>query len=351
LESPTSAIIFCRTRTEVDELTEAMASHGYSPEALHGGFAQAQRDRVMTRFRDGTADLLIATDVAARGLDIEHVSHVINYDIPESPDVYVHRIGRTGRAGRVGTAITLAQPREQRMLQGIERAVKQKIEHARIPTVADLRAHRMETLIESLRETLVEKDYERYRGAVHSLAEEHDPLDIAAAAAKLAAEATFGEQANEERDIPESDPNMRSARERPQSRSPQHKGKSGTPRDYGDSRDSRWRDSGSQAPQSPWGSGRSEKEGRSDGTRAPKRRSNAMARLVITVGEQRGVRPKDIVGAIANEADIPGHVIGSIQISDQFSVVEVPEGDADKVIRALSRSTIKGQRVSAKREK
>jgi ATP-dependent RNA helicase DeaD len=319
LESPTSAIIFCRTRTEVDELTSAMASHGYSPEALHGGFAQAQRDRVMTRFRDGGADLLIATDVAARGLDIEHVSHVINYDIPESPDVYVHRIGRTGRAGRAGTAITLVQPREQRLLEGIERVVKQKIERARIPTAADLRAHRMETLIEALRLSLMEKDYEHYRGAVQSLAGEHDPLDIAAAAAKLAAEAALGEDPNDTRDIPQSDPvPTRSARERPRERGAGYKGKASS----------------------------------GDGERPPKRRSaGAMTRLIITTGEQRGVRPKDIVGAIANEAGIPGHAIGSIQIGEKFSVVEVPAADADKVIRALSRTTIKGQRVSVKQEK
>ncbi|HYC47218.1 MAG TPA: DEAD/DEAH box helicase [Burkholderiales bacterium] len=194
LESPASAIIFCRTRTEVDELTEAMASHGYSPEALHGGFVQAQRDRVMKRFREGAADLLIATDVAARGLDIQHVSHVINYDIPESPDVYVHRIGRTGRAGREGTAITLVQPREHRLLKAIEKVVKQRIEPGRIPTIADVRARRIATLTEALRETLVANDFDAYRVAIQSLAEEHDPLDIAAAAAKLAAEATHGEE-------------------------------------------------------------------------------------------------------------------------------------------------------------
>ena len=361
LESPTSAIIFCRTRTEVDELTEAMASHGYSPEALHGGFVQAQRDRVMTRFREGTADLLIATDVAARGLDIEHVSHVINYDIPESPDVYVHRIGRTGRAGREGTAITLVQPREQRMLQGIERVVKQKIEQARIPTVADLRAHRMEMLIEALREALVENEYDRYRGAVQSLAGEYDPLDIAAAAAKLAADASLGDHSEEERDIPESESNdARGGRERSQGRGDgKYAGKarssSSATRDRSEGREGKGADRGerkSGAPQSPWGSGSGDAKGASgDGTRPPKRRNDAMTRLVITVGEQRGVRPKDIVGAIANEADIPGHAIGSIQISDQFSIVEVPESDADKVIRALSRTTIKGQRVTAKREK
>ncbi|CAN5535483.1 hypothetical protein BH24GEM3_BH24GEM3_09360 [soil metagenome] len=151
IEAPTSAIIFCRTRHEVDELTEALAIRGYRPEALHGGFNQAQRDRVMGRFREGVADLLIATDVAARGLDIEHVSHVINYDIPQSPEDYVHRIGRTGRAGREGTAITLVQPREHRLLKGIERVIRQRIESGRIPTIADLRARRIELIRAAIR--------------------------------------------------------------------------------------------------------------------------------------------------------------------------------------------------------
>ena len=313
LESPTSAIIFCRTRTEVDELTEAMASHGYSPEALHGGFAQAQRDRVMARFREGTADLLIATDVAARGRDIEHVSHVINYDIPESPDVYVHRIGRTGRAGREGTAITLVQPREQRLLKNIEKLVKQRIEPGRIPTLADVRARRMEKLITALRETLAENAFESYRIAVQSLAGEFDALDIAAAAAKLAAEAALGEDSGDEQEI------VASPSER-----------------YPDRPDRERHDA---------------KKPRDDGSRPPKRRPDAPVRLVITLGEQRGIRPKDIVGAIANEAGIPGHAIGSIEIAEKFSIVEVPAAAADKVIRALSRTTIKGPRVSARRER
>ena len=250
LESPTSAIIFCRTRTEVDELTEAMASHGYSPEALHGGFAQAQRDRVMSRFREGVADLLIATDVAARGLDIEHVSHVINYDIPESPDAYVHRIGRTGRAGREGTAITLVQPREHFLLKAIEKVVKQRIEAARIPTVADLRAHRMELLTSALRETLDENDYERYRVAVQPLAESYDALDIAAAAAKIAAEAALGDEAADAADIPQLE-------ERPAYRhSDRDEGKRKRPSRHAPNKEG-------------WQAGRNP---RNDGSRPPKRR-------------------------------------------------------------------------------
>jgi ATP-dependent RNA helicase DeaD len=348
LESPASAIIFCRTRTEVDELTEAMASHGYSPEALHGGFAQAQRDRVMARFREGVADLLIATDVAARGLDIEQVSHVINYDIPESPDVYVHRIGRTGRAGREGTAITLVQPREHRLLKAIENVVKQRIESARIPTAGDLRARRIEVLTAALRETLVENAFDTYRVAVQSLAEEFDALDIAAAAAKIAAEATLGEDSDDEHDIPLA----------AMSDAAQPKRGGAKKGERGAGNDERAGRSGS-----PWQGSPEHKQQRSaardggggtyDGSRPPKRRAggDAMTRLVVTAGEQRGVRPKDLVGAITGEAEIPGSAIGAIQIGERFSVVEVPESVAEKVIRALSRTTIKGQRVTAKRER
>ena len=341
LESPASAIIFCRTRTEVDELTEAMASHGYSPEALHGGFVQAQRDRVMNRFRDGTADLLIATDVAARGLDIQHVSHVINYDIPESPDVYVHRIGRTGRAGREGTAITLVQPREHRLLKAIEKVVKQRIEPGRIPTIADVKARRMVALTEALRETLGENAFDSYRVAVQSLAEEYDALDIAAAAVKLAADAAHGDESEDAAEptsiVSASDSSLAPNRGKP-------RGGEWPRRGEGKRDESKW-DEVKRGE-------RKQRETSTDGSRPPKRRSAAATtRLVITLGDQRGVRPKDIVGAIANEADIPGHDIGSIEIGEKHTLVEVPESVADKVIRALSRTTIKGQRVSARREK
>jgi len=220
-----------------------MASHGYSPKALHGGFAQAQRDRVMNRFREGTADLLVATDVAACGLDIQQVSHVINYDIPESPDVYVHRIGRTGRAGREGTAITLVQPREHRLLKAIEKVVKQRIEPGRIPTIADVRARRIAALTEALRETLAADGFDAYRVAIQPLAEEFDPLDIAAAAAKLAAEAAHGEESDEA----------------PAPAAPQQE-RSLAPRERGEG----------------WGEGKRRDGQRGDGSRPPKRRADTV---------------------------------------------------------------------------
>jgi ATP-dependent RNA helicase DeaD len=311
LEAPTSAILFCRTRNEVDELNEALSVRGYRPEALHGGLNQAQRDRVMKRFREGTADLLIATDVAARGLDVEHVSHVINYDIPQTPEVYVHRIGRTGRAGREGTAITLVQPREQGLLRGIERVVGRAIEIARVPTVADLRARRVELLRSAIRETIEEDEFDGYREIVATLAEDYDPLDIAAAAAKLAADATRGEEPENEVEIPQWE-------NRPQ-------------RPHDDNRGPRGR--------------RDSFDGPSRG-----RRPRAdMTRLFIGVGRRRGIRPGDIMGAIVGEAKIPAEGIGSIEIADQFTLVEVAEEHADHVIRTMSRAAIKGRPVSIRR--
>ena len=140
IESPTAALVFCRTRDEVDQLTETLNGRGYRAEGLHGGMDQRQRDRVMNRLRKGDAELLVATDVAARGLDVEQLTHVINFDVPAAPESYVHRIGRVGRGGREGSAITIAEPREQRLLRSIERTMKQKIDVGRIPTSAELQA-------------------------------------------------------------------------------------------------------------------------------------------------------------------------------------------------------------------
>src|SRR3954469_17079598 len=158
MEDPAATLVFCRTRLEVESLVETFNAHGHRSEALHGGMEQRQRDRVMGLFRSKKADLLIATDVAARGLDIEHLSHVVNYDVPASPEAYLHRIGRTGRAGRGGTAITLAEPREHRLLRAIESLTRAKIEIATVPTVADLRARQLDLTRASLRERLLAKN-------------------------------------------------------------------------------------------------------------------------------------------------------------------------------------------------
>jgi ATP-dependent RNA helicase DeaD len=312
LEDPQSALVFARTRGEVDDLAEALTGRGHDAAALHGGLSQDQRDRIMGRFRDGSLDVLVATDVAARGLDIEHVSHVVNYDVPSSPEVYIHRTGRTGRAGREGTALTLVEPREHRLLRDIEAATGTKVEVGRLPTVADLRERRLEVLQSTLRETLLEGGSERYRAVVESLAEEFDVVEIALAALRMAD--GQGEPAGDEDlptpTLPPDGPPARGGRGRPQGATP-------TP-----------------------------------GARRP-RLSDTMptTRVFVGAGRSAGMRPADLVGAITNEAALAGDRIGSIQIADGFSLVEVPEDDVERVIRALRAGTIKGRKVTVRRER
>ncbi|WP_395088096.1 DEAD/DEAH box helicase, partial [Ilumatobacter sp.] len=172
IETPDAAIVFCRTRMDVDQLTATMGLRGYRAEALHGGMDQTQRDRVMARLRDGTAELLVATDVAARGLDVDTLTHVVNYDVPAAAESYVHRIGRVGRAGREGTAITLADPRDRRQLGNIERLMKTTIEVAKVPSVADLRARQVEVTVNQIRESLASVDLEDFNKVLHALAGE-----------------------------------------------------------------------------------------------------------------------------------------------------------------------------------
>lgn len=329
VESPASAIVFCRTRTEVDEITETLASRGVGAEALHGGFAQEQRDRVLKRFRSGTTDVLVATDVAARGLDVEQVSHVVNFDVPSSSEAYVHRIGRTGRAGREGTAVTLLEPREHFLLRVFERATGGKVEVASLPTVADLRARRLELTRTSLREALVAGGLETFRVAVESLAEEFDVLDIAAAGVKLAHAASGAPESEEE--IPTVPP------PRPFEPRPFRQ----------DARDARPGARGPAASRGPRPGADASHEKR------PQRRAPApdAATLFVGAGRNGGVRPADLFGAITAESGLPGRAIGFIEVADRFSLVEVPAADADRVIEALRKSGVRGRKVVVRRER
>ncbi|MFN8664460.1 MAG: DEAD/DEAH box helicase [Thermomicrobiales bacterium] len=293
-ETPQSAMIFCRTKVGVDELGEALMARGYAVETLHGDLSQAQRDRVMRRFRSGQADMLIATDVAARGLDIPDVSHVINYDIPESAEAYVHRIGRTGRAGRAGEAITLITPREVRWLRQIERITRARIEPRRLPTLADVAERRRDALKQQILAVLdADVDgYDSYLDTINDLADEHDTAEIAAAILKLYAEET---------------------------------GRTTTPEQQTD-------DIATFAAAAP-------------NARGP-RGEAGMVRLFINVGRNQGARPQDFVGAIANEAGIPGRAIGAIDIFDDYAFVDVPREMVDRVVAAMRGSKIKGRPVN-----
>jgi ATP-dependent RNA helicase DeaD len=325
IEDPQSALVFGRTRGEVEELAERLGGRGHDAAALHGGMDQAQRDRIMNRFRDGDLDVLVATDVAARGLDIEHVSHVVNYDVPSNPDAYVHRIGRTGRAGREGVAITLVEPRESRLLKNIERTVKTRLELAQVPTTADLRERRLDVLSANLRETLMEDGIDRYRAVVESLAQDFDVLEVALAAVSMADKAS-GRDGSDETDIPTvslfqpPDKPDKSAGFKPgkgrRTDSPAGKHDAGP----GKSRRPRDRDAGG-----PW------------------------TRLFIGGGRRVGMRPADLVGAITNEAGVTGAAIGAIQIADSYSLVEVPETAADEIARVLGTAKIKGRRLEVRR--
>jgi ATP-dependent RNA helicase DeaD len=328
MEDPTAALVFCRTRLEVESLVETCNAHGHRAEGLHGGMMQKQRDRVMGLFRAKKANLLIATDVAARGLDIEHISHVVNYDVPASPEAYLHRIGRTGRAGRGGTAITLAEPREQRHLRSIEGFTKAKLEIGKVPTVADLRAKRLELTRASLRERLVAADYDDVRVVVESLSEEFDPVDIAAAAVKMAHDALGG---NEEREIPAHAP-VGATAGRP-ARAFEHQERSdrdGVPPGRLVKRDGNF--------------GKRERDRGRDG-------DGDRVRLFVGAGRDAGIRPGDLVGAITGEADVPSRALGAIEIADKFSLVEVPDALADRIIAALKATKIRGKKVNVRREK
>jgi ATP-dependent RNA helicase DeaD len=326
IEQPASAIVFCRTRTEVDELSETLTARGLRAESLHGGLSQDQRDRVMQKFRAKKVDLLIATDVAARGLDVKHVSHVVNFDVPADAETYVHRIGRTGRAGREGVAITLAEPREHRLLRNIERQTSQKIDVAQVPTVADLRAHRQELVKATLREAVLEGGLDSYRGIVEALAGELDLMDLAAAAVKLVAARDGGEEA----EIPAVTP--REPRERSEGRGDRPFGRERDTSSRGDARERR-------------------PEGGAKGKKAKRDTPWTAATLWIGAGRKLKMRPGDLVGAIANEAGLDSAHIGSIQIADNFSTVEVPEAMADEVISALKNTKIKGLRVQVRRDR
>jgi ATP-dependent RNA helicase DeaD len=300
-ESPKSAIIFCRTRLEVDELTDTLNAHGYGAQALHGGMMQKQRDRVMQLFRTEQADILVATDVAARGLDIDHVSHVINFDLPTAPEVYVHRIGRTGRIGRDGVAITLAAPREQRFLQYVERLTKQKVEIGKLPSEADLKKRRLEATKDALRERIAAGGLDDARELIETLAQEFDIMDVAAAAIAMANDGS-------EKSAPATENPAEPQRPRP---------------DYED------RGYKKAAP------------------RAPREHDDGpMTLLRLSVGKEESIRPSDLVGAIAGEARISSSVIGAIKVHDDYSLVEVPEELAPRIVAALKATKIRGHKVS-----
>ncbi|MBI5445130.1 MAG: DEAD/DEAH box helicase [Deltaproteobacteria bacterium] len=286
-EASEGVLIFARTKLGAAELADKLEAHGCAAEALHGDLGQAQREAVLRRFRGRQTEIVVATDVAARGLDVEHISHVVNYDIPNDVEAYVHRIGRTGRAGRSGTAVLFVTPREHRMLREIERYTGQPMRPMKVPTGADVAARRIALFKESIAKSLAEGDLDFYLELVEEIAEEggFDMAEVAAAAARLAR----GDRPLEVTLEP-------------------------LPQEVA-------------------------------------RVEEGMVRLFLAAGSRAGVRPGDVVGAIANEAGVPGKSIGAIDIYDDFTFVEVPREHRDQVLKRMAKAKIRGRPVRIREAK
>jgi len=357
VEAPGAAIVFCRTRGEVDELAETLNGRGYRAEGLHGGMSQEQRDRVMGRLRSSTADLLIATDVAARGLDVDHLTHVVNYDVPSAPEAYVHRIGRVGRAGREGVAITLAEPREHRQLKNIERLIGQRINVEKVPSVADLRSRRLEATATALREAILIDTSEAYRSVVDELAEEFGVMEVALAAVQLAHEAAgIVDDTHEIADVSlkndkvSGQPN--GGWERGGSSGKADKtGKTGKPTsDWGTGVKTGKSPKPIKSGKTNWAS-KAEWEADKKKTKKHKHTGTDMTSIFIGAGREAGVRPQDLVGALTGETNLTGGDVGAIKIFDRFSLVEVPDGAVDEVVWIMRKALIKGRKATVRRER
>ena len=302
-----SALVFARTRAETSSLANELVVRGIPAEAIHGDLDQNARERVLGRFRSNQLKVLVATDVAARGLDIDDISHVFNYHLPDDAEVYVHRIGRTGRAGKTGVAITLLSPKERRRMREVEALTKQQVKQMELPTAEDITKHREAQVVEKLRIWLGRGRYKRELEIVQELIDGgHDVMNIAAAAIKI----SRGDE--KQRPIAEISEVRDDRRERDFSRG-------------GPSRGAK-RES----------FGRNEKPGRfGDKSRVKGSRTHeeGMIRLKVNKGKAHSIRPNDIVGQIAFHANIPGNVIGKIRIEDKISFVDVPEDVVDQVLK------------------
>jgi ATP-dependent RNA helicase DeaD len=314
-EAPGSAIVFCATRRMVDEVAERLAVRGYRSSALHGDMAQGERERVLRRFRDGRIEVLVATDVASRGLDISGVTHVVNFDIPWDPESYVHRIGRTGRAGRAGDAITLVTPRDYRQLRTIEQVLKQRITRKRLPSLADVASRRQEAAKTAVVAAIEAGGLDGYLTLAGELGDNYDPVEVAAASLRLWDQARSNAAGDNGLTLAGA---LEAAAMEEQTRATRQT--------------ERERSRESAATLEP---GRPRTEG-------------GMVRIFVGAGRADGLRPQDLVGAIANEAGVTGRNIGAIDIAPRFSFVEVPEAYASQVVEALSRTTIRGQHVGVR---
>jgi len=293
-------LIFARTKLGTQELAEKLAARGLSAAAIHGDVEQKQREKMVQSLKDGRIDILVATDVAARGLDVERISHVLNYDIPYDTESYVHRIGRTGRAGRSGEAILFVAPRERGMLGAIERATRQKLEPMQLPSVEAVNERRMAKFLGRIDEALEHSDLAVFRGLVERYERDHDVpmVDIAAALAQMVQGKT---------------PLLLEARDEPPA-----------------------------PPARPHRDPVAVSGAPAKGRPAP---DVGMQTFRIEVGHQHGVQPGNIVGAIANEAELESRFIGRIDIRDDFSLVDLPEGMPPELLQHLKKVRVAGQQL------
>ncbi|EXG83795.1 DNA/RNA helicase, superfamily II [Clostridium sp. ASBs410] len=307
--APKLSVAFCNTKKQVDELVQALQGRGYFAEGLHGDLKQIQRDRVMNSFRNGKTEILVATDVAARGIDVDDVEAVFNYDLPQDDEYYVHRIGRTGRAGREGIAFSFVVGKEVYKLRDIQRYCKTKIIPQAIPSLNDVTAIKVDKVLENVADTIGDTDLSKMVNIIEKklLEEDYTSLDLAAALLKM----MIGEENEDIIDTrePRSLDDLESL--------------------YGGGNRGRSSRNGN-------GNGRG---GRYDSSRED------MARLFINIGKNQNVKPGDILGAIAGESGMPGKMVGSIDMFDKYTFVEVPRESADTVLQAMKDVKIKGKNI------
>ena len=349
--NPELTIVFCNTKRKVDELVGKLQSRGFFAEGLHGDLKQTQRDIVMKKFRSRTLDILVATDVAARGIDVDDVSIVVNYDLPQDEEQYVHRIGRTGRAGRSGSAYTFIVGREIYKLRDIMRHTKANIERQKLPTISDIEAVKTEKFMDQIRNTIQSERLTKYVNIVESLIEEDlDTLDIAAALMHLSLKDDEHDSYEDINERPWQDRNDRGngrndrygrdSYNRNYRDNDRYSNRSGFNSRYNNDRGYGGRDSS-----------RSDRNDRGDRSSRYSRGDSGSERLFINVGRNHRVRPQDIVGAIANEAGVPGRAIGGIDIFEDYTFVNIPAEHVDNVITKMKNTTFKGANLNIERAK
>ena len=331
-------IVFVRTKVATTELAEKLEARGYATAPLSGDVAQRDRERTVAQLKAGKIDILVATDVAARGLDVDRISHVINYDIPYDAESYIHRIGRTGRAGRAGNAILFVTPREKRLLHSIERATRQSIEAMTLPSTEDINDRRVARFYQRITDTLAAEGLEDYTRLIERYTEEHDvpAVEVAAALASLV----------------QGDSPLLLAERPSRAHAHPHAGAAARPRpEVAQARRREERPERARPPVQP----RRREERRPEQARPPAgpgRRPGleaGMERFRVEVGEVHGVKPGNIVGAIANEAGIDSAYMGRIEIFENYSTIDLPEGMPREIFRSLKKTWVSGQQLRLSR--